>query len=152
MKPEDITVRLGAHDLTQGSDGAVNATVEEILLHSNFSRKNKENDIAILRLSTPIQSSDFVRPICLPTASLQPGQVAFVTGWGATQNRGPHSEVLMETKLPIWRNNLCSQALQMNITSGQVCAGWKDGEKDSCTVRVHFIAQIVAAYFVLRMP
>ena len=40
------------------------------------------NDVAILKLQTPLTFNDKVQPACLPDASLTPSGIAVASGWG----------------------------------------------------------------------
>ena len=55
-------------------------------------------------------------------------------GWGTTSYSGQSSEVLLEVFLPIWKLNDCKSAYKQPITDKQLCAGYKQGGKDSCQV------------------
>ena len=133
-KADDIIVRLGLNDLSQTNEDTSDHLVSEIILHPGFNKRTRENNIAILVLKIRANPSDYIRPICLPTGRLVPGQMTFVAGWGATHNSGAPNDVLMETTLPVWRTELCNQTLDRAISSLQFCAGWKSGEKDTCAV------------------
>ena len=49
------------------------------------------HDIALLRVSEPLNFNPFIRPICLPAARdvVQRGEETVVSGWGATQGKLP---------------------------------------------------------------
>lgn len=48
------------------------------------------------------------------------------------------SEQLLELSLPVWKQNECKENYltrhRINLTNSQICAGYKDGKKDSCQV------------------
>lgn len=59
-----------------------------------------------------------------------------VTGWGATQEHGAISDKLLEVQVPIMANSECRRTGYGNkITANMMCAGYKEGMKDSCQVR-----------------
>jgi hypothetical protein len=65
LLPQDYSVIVGT-DTRVKSDGQ-RRDVETIILHPQYNPKSKANDIAILRLATPINFSDpHVAKICLP--------------------------------------------------------------------------------------
>ena len=66
-------------------------------------------DFSILTLTTRITFSSTAAPICLPgsTQSLYTGQVATVTGWGATSSDGIPSPVLQEVDVTVVSNEKC---------------------------------------------
>ena len=62
--------------------------VSKVILHDQYrvgARFN--NDIAILKLQSAFDYTDFVKPACLPNPSykVQTGTAVIVSGWGATQ-------------------------------------------------------------------
>ena len=59
--------------------------VNRTFVHPGFNRSTLKHDIALLRLSQPIQFGDNVQPICLPEPGedeLFYGQLGTVSGWG----------------------------------------------------------------------
>jgi len=76
------------------------------------------------------------------------GQQGVVTGWGLTKQYGAPSDVLNEVTVPIMSNKDCRMTAygQKKITDNMLCAGFKEGRKDSCQVRIcswNFIILIV---------
>ena len=45
------------------------------------------NDIALLRLRTPVRTSTHVKPICLPRRDAIVGQTCVIAGWGSIGSR-----------------------------------------------------------------
>jgi len=58
--------------------------VDHISLHPDYIDNGFINDIAVVRLERAVIFSDYIRPVCLPTAPVNPGTMCFVTGWGQT--------------------------------------------------------------------
>lgn len=56
------------------------------------------------------------------------------SGWGTTSYSGQASDVLLEVILPIWKLADCKAAYTQPISELQLCAGYKQGGKDSCQV------------------
>lgn len=58
------------------------------------------------------------------------------TGWGAVKEQGDISATLQEVVVPILSNNECRKTGYgaSRITDNMICAGFKDGDKDSCQV------------------
>lgn len=50
----------------------------------------------------------------------------------SNQTGAPSSNKLREVTIPIWKNENCSEAYKQNITANNLCAGFKEGGKDSC--------------------
>lgn len=62
--------------------------IERIITHENYSTTNLWHDIALIRLKQPIEFSEYVSPICLPTSdtlSTLNKKAATVAGWGLTE-------------------------------------------------------------------
>lgn len=47
---------------------------------------------------------------------------------------GPDSDVLMEVSVPVWSQKDCQSAYVERIGDTMVCAGAKEGGRDSCQV------------------
>ncbi|KAI2805029.1 hypothetical protein BLOT_004018 [Blomia tropicalis] len=130
-------VLVGAHTL--GSSGKY-FKVERVIPHENYDQNYMQNDIALFRLSTPInfsQMGNTARPICLPSSSMIMksfvGQISTVVGWGTTREGGQISQKLQQVQIPIISNEKCSQKYnRMNIRMGQICAAYEEGGRDSC--------------------
>lgn len=59
-----------------------------------------------------------------------------MTGWGAIREGGPVSNSLREVVVPILSNAEChaTKYPSRKITDNMLCAGFKQGGKDSCQV------------------
>lgn len=60
-------VRLGDQNLDRSDEGSepVDYNIEKFIVHPNFNRRTKDNDIALIRLKTIVTFSTFIRPACL---------------------------------------------------------------------------------------
>ncbi|KAG4072242.1 hypothetical protein HA402_005964 [Bradysia odoriphaga] len=90
LPPDEITVRLGAYNLTDRSEvDVVDKSVTRIHLHPDwqFNEEKYDADIAILVLNENISFSNHIRPVCMPPGNyLIDGLVGTVVGWGETEN------------------------------------------------------------------
>lgn len=70
----------------------VDVRVADITVHENYIPHSitQENDIALIRLQTPANYTDYIRPICLPVGKLRNknyiGLPLTVAGFGRTEN------------------------------------------------------------------
>uniref|UniRef100_A0A3P8SLC3 Coagulation factor VII n=1 Tax=Amphiprion percula TaxID=161767 RepID=A0A3P8SLC3_AMPPE len=85
-----------------------------------------DNDIALLRLGSPIVFTPFSVPACLPTGSLANRELWLVrlhtvSGWGRRSENGPTSHLLRRL-----------QQSGVALTQNMFCAGYLDGHQDSC--------------------
>ncbi|MEE6460029.1 hypothetical protein FKM82_000835 [Ascaphus truei] len=110
--------------------------IEELIVNENYTIETHINDIALVRLSTPVQFSWTIRPVCLPkTSDIFPDDTScFITGWGALSDGGAISPVLQQAEVKTISSSKCSspQLYGDVITPGMICAGYIAGLIDSC--------------------
>jgi len=73
------------HYINVRDASAQTAFVESITLIESYNEAippKYDNDIAILKLKTPLTFNDKVRPACLPDASFIPEGITVASGWG----------------------------------------------------------------------
>lgn len=123
-------VRLSTLSLRPGN------TVSKIISHEAFDPDTNDNDIALLKLSSPLTFSKTVMPVCLPNAGvdLSAGREAWITGWGALRSSGPSPDKLNQAKVTIYSRERCNDRLVLNglVTKTMICAGKLQGGVDSC--------------------
>ncbi|XP_034933737.1 proclotting enzyme-like isoform X2 [Chelonus insularis] len=132
-----LTVRLGDYNIKTPTEiRHIERRVKRVVRHKGFDARTLYNDVALLTLSEPVEFSELIRPICLPTGSqLYNGKVATVIGWGSLRESGPQPAVLQEVAIPVWSNTECKQkygaAAPGGIVDSFLCAG--RATKDSCS-------------------
>ncbi|GIX85987.1 proclotting enzyme [Caerostris extrusa] len=139
LRPNQLRIRLGAHDLRIDNEpGAIEVGVDSVRRHERFDPRTYKNDIAVLRLSRPVEFTNIISPVCLPFDSLYDedlsGKTSTVIGFGTVRFNGPSSDILMEASFDIQTQEMCRRAYQreLNITEEYLCAGTLDGSKDAC--------------------
>ncbi|XP_021966516.1 trypsin-1 isoform X2 [Folsomia candida] len=140
FKAEKIQVWLNEEDFRVEDEtltGTLRIDVEEIIMHAEYDRNKIKNDIALLKLSQPVDIVNTIRPVCLPADSSESydNEKAIVAGWGATEQGGSVSSTLQKVVVPIIPNKVCNwRTLYLGqITDTQICAGeLSSGGKDSC--------------------
>ncbi|XP_024945977.1 trypsin-1 [Cephus cinctus] len=129
-------VRLLEHDRNTTTETQTQEfKIEQIIRHSGYSTVNYNNDIALLKVQGSLKFEGPLRPVCLPEfGKTFAGDTGIVTGWGATEASGPISITLQEVSVPIMTNNDCraTKYPARKITDNMLCAGFKEGSKDSC--------------------
>uniref|UniRef100_A0A3Q2WJ97 Peptidase S1 domain-containing protein n=1 Tax=Haplochromis burtoni TaxID=8153 RepID=A0A3Q2WJ97_HAPBU len=114
----------------------VTQTLENIVCHPKYNPLTIENDICLLKLSAPVNFTDYIQPICLASenSTFYSGTSSWVTGFGSTASDGSLSNILQEVNVPIVGSNECKCYYQdfSEITENMICAGLKAGGKDSC--------------------
>lgn len=134
-----LRIILGEFDKDNIDGHEVQKTVSEICMHPEYDHSIFNNDIALLRMASPLPGyNDTMIPICLPTASshFPAGTNCSVTGWGRTQQSGWSARKLRVARVPIIDHANCKkQYLESDgeiVTDKMFCAGYQEGKVDSC--------------------
>ena len=57
-------------------------------MHPNFTNGQNDWNVALLKLATPVQITDYVKTVCVPTQDMESmfpaGTMSTITGWGQT--------------------------------------------------------------------
>ncbi|XP_034567393.1 mucin-2-like [Notolabrus celidotus] len=133
----NMAVSLGLQSLEGSNPNAVTRTVSQIIIHPDYNNGTNENDISLLKLSSPVTFNNFILPVCLaePGSSFFSGTNSWVTGWGSigVDEPLPSPQELMEVEVPIVGNMACNCNHGVGtITENMICAGLEAGGKDSC--------------------
>ncbi len=134
--PTQIEVLVGQIDLSQATDSQRKA-VDELIIHPFYLDDNAlMNDIALVRLATPVIG---ITPIKIATpddaARFAPGVTAQIAGWG---NRSPQivsdfPSVAHKAEVPLVDLATCNQRYDDTLSSMHLCAGvYPEGGFDSC--------------------
>jgi secreted trypsin-like serine protease len=128
-KSGNVRAKAGATNYTSGGNWT---QIERILVHDKYNPETHENDLALLKLSSP--PSGKVIPLAQAQLTVPIGQRLEVTGWGVTSEGGDAERNLMKASVPYVDNNACNAAEAYNgsIRAGMLCAGRRDGGVDAC--------------------
>lgn len=139
-KVEDVIVFAGATDLN--SSNAVKINIEEIIIHGEYSPSKRFNDIALIKLATPLDLSQRnLSKIKLPYLTeyiryTEKGRELTVSGWGIVDvSTTESSTILQKGNVPVVKNQKCRENyLQRNeiVSSEMLCAGYNYGKVDAC--------------------
>ena len=77
-------VVLGDHHLLKADAHQIVVGVSKVLVHENYDQDTTENDITLLKLTTPVTLNNYVNIACLPTKTVTSGQHCYITGFGDT--------------------------------------------------------------------
>lgn len=117
-------------------------TSERVIIHPGWkptddpnTRRNFDNDIALVQLKDPVKMGPTISPICLPGASSEynptAGVLGLISGWGRTETRDRVIR-LRGAKLPITTLDMCQEVkveksrVQSDayvFTDNMICAG-----------------------------
>jgi hypothetical protein len=128
--PSFLDVVAGIYDLSTPAPGYQRRDVIQIIRHPSYS--NIDNDIALLKLASPITiggSGDTATanvPLVPPGIGTLAGRLVSVTGWGNAAASQPTT--LHEVEVPVITNTLCNDANHYDgwITANMLCAGYDD--------------------------
>ncbi|KAI4503082.1 hypothetical protein M0802_002126 [Mischocyttarus mexicanus] len=136
-------VRLGDLDLDSTTDGAdpIDVLIDQKIVHPQYNPSSHINDIAIIKLADEVPFSRNLHPICLPVNdpllhSNFYNTFPFIAGWGAIYFNGPASSHLLESQVPVVKQDKCISAFKSFtnaiIDDRIICAGYATGGKDAC--------------------
>ncbi|XP_071535391.1 trypsin-1-like [Panulirus ornatus] len=134
LEEHTLIVHLREHRLSDTKETElVNKSVSMIIQHEKYDAQTLVNDIALLRLSSPVTMDENLLPVCLPPRERKyAGETATVTGWGTTSHGGYPSDVLQEVTLTVMSNSECQEKYgdYSQIEDTMLCAS--SPNKDSC--------------------
>ncbi|ETV92083.1 hypothetical protein H310_13502 [Aphanomyces invadans] len=121
---------IGSH-YQKGTQDGERIRIVKRTTHPKYNKTNFDFDFAVYELETP-STYPPVKINWSQDATVAPGQVAMVRGWGATSAGGNSSAVMLEADVAIWSNADCQKALTSRYTifPSMMCAG--GGFKDTC--------------------
>ncbi|XP_075768010.1 mast cell protease 1A-like [Pelodiscus sinensis] len=131
---DSITVILGAHNLKQ-PEGTQKITVQkqQQIPYPQYNDRRHNNDIMLLKLSTPALLNKFVKTLALPEygKSVKVGTKCSVAGWGLTiaNNNSSASNTLQEAHVKVLKDGDCPYQHYNPLT--MLCAGKERKGKDA---------------------
>ena len=135
--PSQVNVVVGTQDLRSGG---TRMKVAEIIIHKGYkSAVSNDNDIAMLRLESPVSNpaAKAIVPVSAAEEStlVPPKTDVTTSGWGATRQGGGVVPELREVTVPIVpTKGVCDDRVSYGnrVTDNMICAGLQEGGKDSC--------------------
>ncbi|CAL4078480.1 unnamed protein product [Meganyctiphanes norvegica] len=111
-KPEAIVVSVGEvnKDMWNYTVSAEERSVDLIIVHKDYERERHLDDIAVMHLSTPVNDTKYIMPVCLPLKHMDlnfEGETVTVTGWGTLSFNQRVSETVIAVDLPVLNNDKC---------------------------------------------
>ncbi|XP_017556884.1 granzyme B(G,H)-like [Pygocentrus nattereri] len=123
-KIKQLTVVLGAHDLSNKKDGSIRMKVKKYYRHPDYNIDTHDNDIMLLKLRGRAKKSKTVNWISIPKRNedIKTNTVCSVAGWGRTGSFKSGSNRLLETKITIVAKKQCKKLWENYLTRRMVCA------------------------------
>ncbi|XP_004918402.1 prostasin [Xenopus tropicalis] len=144
IRVSDYKVNLGAYQLSVPS--GIFVDVAAVYVHPTFKGAGSIGDIALIKLANPVQFTDYIIPVCIPTQNVvfPDGMNCIVSGWGTINQQVslPYPKTLQKVRVPIIGRASCDQMYHINnptlppyqsiIMWDMICAGYKAGRRGSC--------------------
>lgn len=128
--PPDLVVMQGSHSLSAG--GSMRRA-SRVIVHENYRAAALGDDIALVALDQPFPDARVqLQSPQLNSVFGPPGACAVVTGWGDTLGRSRLPDRLQAVDVPVVDPAECARVYPGRISDGQVCAGYRQGTRDSC--------------------
>ncbi|KAF1371529.1 hypothetical protein PFLUV_G00269230 [Perca fluviatilis] len=132
-----FSVRLGEFDTLVDHGNEATHEVQTIITHKGYRQDTYHNDIALLKLATPIRFSRFILPACIPKQDFaekvlmrQPD--GMVSGFGRLGEGRQPSTILQRLAMPYVDRLTCIESTQLRISNRMFCAGYDTIAKDAC--------------------
>ncbi|KAB7494687.1 Chymotrypsin-C, partial [Armadillidium nasatum] len=122
------TVKVHVGDFSRSSsDDIENVTqimqIHKIIIHVEVNLKFLENDIALLRLTKPLdlKSHKEVKSICLPKSPITVVENMTIIGWGKTGPKESNAKNLQEAQVSVYKH--CLNPRRFHFDSNLLCIG-----------------------------
>ncbi|XP_037795683.1 trypsin-1-like [Penaeus monodon] len=132
--PSSIEVLYNMWDWTSTAT-LIKRTVAQIIMHPQYNSANINNDIALIRVSSPVNLDlPGIMPVCLPSSTDNfENKNGIVTGWGTLTHGGSQPDKNYEVTVPIKTDSVCTDSYGSEfIANTMICAGFPSGGSDSC--------------------
>ncbi|KAM3828821.1 chymotrypsin-like protease CTRL-1 [Vipera latastei] len=100
--------------------------VFQVITNPSWDSYKINNDVALLKLSSPVKLSTYVSPVCLASSNevLPAGLKCATTGWGRDKlSSSEPAVILQQVSLPLVPVNECQKQHSNPITTSMICAG-----------------------------
>ncbi|XP_030640763.1 mast cell protease 4-like [Chanos chanos] len=127
-KGMELTVVLGAHDLSIKETFSYRLSVKLYHVYPGFNKTTLKNDIMLLQLPQKAQKSKTVDtiPFARKDKKVKAGAKCDVAGWGSKKRNGPRAPKLHEADVKVASKKKC-QAYRSYDPSVMLCIGGKAG-------------------------
>ncbi|XP_067283479.1 ovochymase-1 [Pseudorasbora parva] len=124
---------VGIHNLENTNESCHQTVqVEKIISHKDYNQKTNENDIALVKLQSPLLFNECVRPVGILSNESLSLETCTVTGWGAVRENGPRVSRLQEVNVTVFEPQTCTKFYGKKMYTFMMCAGVDSGGMDAC--------------------
>ncbi|KAI4469728.1 polyserase-related [Holotrichia oblita] len=101
--------------------GGVTIGSSSLIAHANYNSATIQNDVALIRVASPIQFTNVISTISLNTADVGAAD-AILIGWGRTVTGGPLPNNLQRLDTRTITHAQCQQTWGSQVQTNQICA------------------------------
>ncbi|XP_066538773.1 elastase-1-like [Hoplias malabaricus] len=136
MQVRNYRVVLGDYNLYKYEGTEQSRSVTKIVVHPGWTGDlTIGNDIALLRLASPVYSNGNIAlaELPYPEQTLPNGFTCYITGWGLLATGGSTPDILQEAPIPVVEHSVCASPdwWSTAVRKTMVCAGG-DGKTSGC--------------------
>jgi len=133
ITPIQFEIMAGQHNIHLPNLHEEVRRVKMSIIHPNYTWNDKEFDIGLVKLKSPLKFNDFIQPIELNRApEPEAGILCEATGWGVTEEGSMFiASTLQKVTVPIVSDQTCIETYAFLMRENMLCAG-EEG-KDSCS-------------------
>merc|ERR1712200_219411 len=132
LTPIQYEIVAGIHNVHIPSIHEQIRRVDKGFMHPDYNWDDKEFDIGLIKLNSPLHITDFVQSINLTRSDVPAGTICTATGWGITVEDGTFlAETLQKVDVPVVSDDDCFKIYAYLMRDDMLCAG-EEG-KDSCS-------------------
>uniref|UniRef100_H3C508 Peptidase S1 domain-containing protein n=1 Tax=Tetraodon nigroviridis TaxID=99883 RepID=H3C508_TETNG len=126
ITPTPMTVVLGRTNQTGSDPNEVSRGINQTFCHPLYNTLTSDNNICLVQLSSPVELSDHISPVCLAAenSTFPNGTFSWLVGPLRGKGFGFFSDgnkELMELQLQIFGNNECQHHSYQTITDNMIC-------------------------------
>ncbi len=147
LEEDQLRVVAGSTKVSESDSEGQVRNVLRIVSHPEYVEASSGNDIALIRLSEPLDLSEGIGAMPIPLLAASDasrlagsGVLARVSGWGTLESGGDSPDHLQSVELPIIPNTTAERMVRREpgysdwrITPDQLAAGYANlGGKDAC--------------------
>lgn len=126
-----ITLTAGIHNkANQEAETRQVRRAERIFLHPDWNSRTLANDLAIVRLTKPIEFNRYAQPACLPGPDPPTNSDVVLIGWGAEEFGGSPNNALKQARVKIIGQ--CYKYWSQFDEVNQLCAGQTISGDSAC--------------------
>lgn len=104
---QDVTVITGEHHLWMDEGTEVSYQAQRAIVHPDFIENGYGHELALLKLSSPIQLNDTAQSIAISSTTPASGTTGVIYGWGAVSKGSQYSDELREAPQTVTGTGAC---------------------------------------------